>query len=85
MKYDRVGDALYVKLRDDKVVDSDEVAPGVIVDYNEKGDIVGIEVLWFSKRRLDFSKLVLKVPGALVAEADTLHPPRTRTREAEGY
>jgi len=69
VKYDRVGDVLYIKLRDDKIVDSDEVAPGVIVDYNEKGDIVGIEVLWFSKRRLDFSKLVLKGPEALVAEA----------------
>ncbi len=69
VKYDRVGDVLYVKLRDDRIVDSDEVAPGVIVDYNEKGDIVGIEMLWFSKRRLDLSKLVLKGPEALVAEA----------------
>ena len=69
MKYDRVSDVLYIKLRDDKIVDSDEIAPGVIVDYNEKGDIVGIEVLWFSKRRLDLSKLVLRGPEALVAEA----------------
>ncbi len=69
MKYDRVGDALYVRLRDDRIVDSDEVAPGIIVDYNEKGDIVGIEVLRFSKRRLDLSKLVLKGPEALVAES----------------
>ena len=69
VKYDRVGDVLYIKLRDDKVADSDEVAPGIIVDYNEKCDIVGIEVLWFSKRRLDLSKLVLKGPEVLVAEA----------------
>ena len=52
VKYDRVDDVLYVKLRDDKIVDSDEVAPGVIVDYNEKDNTVGIEVLWFSKRDL---------------------------------
>ena len=69
VKYDRVGDVLYIKLRDDKIADSDEVVPGVIVDYNEKGDIVGIEVLRFSKRGLDLSKLVLKGPEALVAEA----------------
>ena len=69
VKYDSVGDALYIKLRDDRVADSDEVAPGIIVDYNEKGDIVGIEVLWFSKRRLDLSKLVLKGPEVLVTEA----------------
>ncbi len=69
IKYDRVADALYIKLRDDKAIDSDEVAPGVIVDYSEKGDIVGIEVLWFSKRKIDFSKLILKGPEILVAEA----------------
>jgi uncharacterized protein YuzE len=69
VKYDRVGDTLYVKLRDDRVVDSDEAAPGVIVDYNEKGDVVGIEVLEFSRRRIDLSKLVLEGPEALAAEA----------------
>lgn len=69
VKYDRVGDTLYIKLKDDKVVESDEVAPGVIVDYNERGEIVGIEVLWVSRRRIDLSKLVLRGPEALVAEA----------------
>ena len=69
VKYDRVGDVLYLKLKDDKIADSDEVAPGIIVDYNDKGDVIGIEVLWFSKRKLDLSKVVLKGPDALVAEA----------------
>lgn len=69
VKYDRVGDVLYIKLRDDRVVDSDEIAPGVIVDFNEKGEVVGIEVLWFSKRRLNLTELVLRGPEALVAEA----------------
>ncbi|MCE4614414.1 MAG: DUF2283 domain-containing protein [Desulfurococcales archaeon] len=68
IKYDRLSDILYIKLRDDKVVDSDEVEPGVIVDYNEKGEIIGIEVLWFSRRKLDLSKLILSGPEALVAE-----------------
>ncbi|MCE4623238.1 MAG: DUF2283 domain-containing protein [Caldisphaeraceae archaeon] len=68
IKYDRLSDALYIKLRNDKVVDSDEVEPGIIVDYNDKGEIVGIEVLWFSRRKLDLSKLILKGPEALVAE-----------------
>ena len=67
LRYDRVNDVLYIRLRDDKVVDSDEVAPGIIIDYNEKGEIAGIEILWFSKRRLDLSKLVLEGPEAMVA------------------
>jgi len=69
LKYDRVGDVLYIRLRGGKVVDSDEVTPGIIVDYNEKGEITGIEILWFSKRKLDLSKLILEGPEAMVAEA----------------
>jgi len=69
LKYDRVGDVLYIRLRDDEVVDSDEVAPGIVVDYNERGEIVGIEILWFSKRRIDLNKLILEGPEAMVAEA----------------
>ncbi len=51
VKYDRTADALYVRLKEDKIVDSDEPSPGIIVDYNENGEIVGIEILWFSKRK----------------------------------
>jgi len=37
ISYDRVADALYIKLKDDKVVYSDEVSPSIIVDFNDKG------------------------------------------------
>ncbi len=69
IKYDRVADAIYIRLRDEKVVESDEVAPGVIVDLNEKNEIVGIEVLWVSKRKLDLMKLIVEGPEALVSTA----------------
>jgi len=69
VRYDRVGDVLYIKLKDDRVVESDEVAPGVIVDYNDKGEIVGVEVLWASRRKIDLAELAVKGPEALVAEA----------------
>ena len=68
IKYDRAGDVLYIKLRDGKIVESEEIEPGVIVDYNEKGEIIGIEVLWFSRRKIDLSKLILRGPEALVTE-----------------
>jgi len=45
LRYDRSVDALYIKLKEDKVAESDEVAPGIIVDYNDRGEVVGIEVL----------------------------------------
>lgn len=69
IKYDRITDAIYVRLKDEKVVESDEVAPGVIVDLNEKNEIVGIEVLWASKRKLDLMKLIVEGPEALVSTA----------------
>ncbi len=69
VKYDSVADALYIKLRNDKIVDSDEIAPGLIVDFNERGEIVGIEVLEFSRRDIDLKKLVIEGPEALVVNA----------------
>ncbi len=69
VKYDKVADALYIRLRDGKVVESDEVAPGIVVDLNENNEIVGIEILWVSKRRLDLLKLLKEGPEALVSMA----------------
>lgn len=43
--YDSEADALYVRFAAAKVVDSEEVAPGVMLDFDEEGRIVGVEVL----------------------------------------
>ncbi len=67
VKYDRVVDALYIRLKNDEIVESDEVAPGIIVDYNKDNEIIGIEILQASKRRIDLLKLLLEGPEALVA------------------
>ncbi len=69
VKYDKVADALYIRLRNGKVVESDEVAPGIIVDFNENNEIIGIEILCVSKRRLDLMKLLKEGPEALVSMA----------------
>lgn len=50
----------------DKITDSDEIAPGVIVDFNAKGEIVGIEILEFSRREIDLKKLVVEGLETLV-------------------
>lgn len=48
---DQEADALHLRLVDVPVSESDEIAPGVIVDYDESNQVVGIEVLGLSKRR----------------------------------
>ena len=47
---DEEADALHLQLVDVPVVESEEVAPGVIVDYDESDQVVGIEVLYLSRR-----------------------------------
>jgi uncharacterized protein YuzE len=50
LKIDEEADALHLELVDVPVVESEEVAPGVIVDYDDANQVVGIEVLHLSKR-----------------------------------
>lgn len=47
---DEEADALHLELVTVPVVESEEVAPGVIVDYDEFGQVVGVEILHLSKR-----------------------------------
>ena len=68
LRYDRLSDALYIRIGEGKVADSEEVAPGIILDYGENGKVIGMEVLWFSKRRVDLNKLVTEGIEAVVAE-----------------
>jgi uncharacterized protein YuzE len=43
--YDPDADAAYVTLSDAAVQDSAEVSPGVVLDYDSEGRVVGIELL----------------------------------------
>ena len=47
---DKEADALYLRLDDSKITESQEVAPGIILDYNAADQVVGIEMLNLSKR-----------------------------------
>jgi len=50
LRIDHKADALYLRLDDSKIVESEKVAPGVVLDFNEKGVVVGVEILDLSKR-----------------------------------
>jgi uncharacterized protein YuzE len=45
LKYNPEADAAYLRLSDSEIIESEEVAPGVILDYDAEGHIVGLEVL----------------------------------------
>ncbi|MGE0875308.1 MAG: DUF2283 domain-containing protein [Burkholderiales bacterium] len=50
MQYDEKADALYLRLDESKVVDSQEVRPGIVLDYNAENQVIGIEVLQLKRR-----------------------------------
>lgn len=56
LKVDSENDALYFRLDEDAIQDSEEVKPGIILDFNSSGEVVGIEILSLSQR-IDPSKL----------------------------
>jgi uncharacterized protein YuzE len=45
VKYRSEDNAAYIRLSQQKIIDSAEVAPDVVFDYDAEGRIVGIELL----------------------------------------
>ena len=51
IEYDPEVDALYVRLTESKIIESEQVQPGIVLDFDEAGKVVGLEVLNASKRQ----------------------------------
>ncbi len=45
ISYDEKADALYIRLKETTYYESDEIKEGVLLDYDDKGNLVGIEIL----------------------------------------
>ena len=62
LKVDRQADALYLSLSDELADRTEEVAPGILVDYDPQGRVVGIELLQLSKRapNLDIGRFLIE-------------------------
>lgn len=50
LKIDKEADALYFRLDDTAVVESEEVQPGVILDFDKDQRVIGVEILNVSSR-----------------------------------
>lgn len=57
LKIDHKNDALYFRLDESKIAESEEVKPGIILDYDNNDNLVGIEILNVSKRVPDSQML----------------------------
>ncbi len=50
LHFDEKADALYLRLDDSSVVESEEVRPGIVLDFNQRNQVVGIEILRVKER-----------------------------------
>jgi uncharacterized protein YuzE len=49
MSYDPQVDAAYIRLAEGPATEGQEVAPGIVLDFDAEGRVLGIEVLHASK------------------------------------
>jgi uncharacterized protein YuzE len=76
IRYSKEADALYIRLKEIKIEDSDEVSPDLIIDYDIDGNVVGIEILEASKKAETeqliiqaFNKVMVENPAAIASTA----------------
>ncbi len=50
MHYDQKTDALYLRLDDSKIIESAEVQPGIVLDFDASNQVVGVEILRVKER-----------------------------------
>ncbi len=50
IEFDPLADAMYIQLAEGDVEKTEEVKPGMMFDYDADGNVLGIEVLYVSKR-----------------------------------
>jgi len=56
LNYDPATDSLYIHLSERVSVDSDEIANGIVLDYDATGALIGIDIQHAS-RQADLAKL----------------------------
>lgn len=63
LHYDSAADALHLRLADAAVIESEEIRPGIVVDYDANNRIVSVELLKVSQHLpdADVKRLQLEV------------------------
>jgi uncharacterized protein YuzE len=59
MHYSQDADAIYIRLKEDRIHNTNEVTPDIIMDYDDKGNVIGIEILSASEK-VDTQELIVQ-------------------------
>jgi uncharacterized protein YuzE len=63
IEYDPKADAMYIRLKSGAIAESDEIRPGLVIDFDEEGKVLGIEMLDVSLRTDNPRELSLSLVG----------------------
>jgi len=63
IEYDPKADAMYIRLKAGTVAESDEVRPGVVLDFDAEGKVLGIEMLDVSLKTDNPRELAMELIG----------------------
>jgi len=63
VKYDAEVDVMRIIFSEAEISESDEEKPGIILDYDNKGNIVGIEILNASKKIANPKSVEYEIDG----------------------
>ena len=63
MRMDEAADALYIRFDEASIVESEEVSPGIVLDFDANGRVVGFEMLGVRQRfpSADLSRVEVEV------------------------
>ncbi len=56
--FDKVANTLYIRFSLEDILNSDEIAEGIIIDYGKENNVVGVEILNFTNRTLNLNDLI---------------------------
>ena len=56
--FDKVVNALYIRFSNEKISNSDEIVERIVIDYGKNDNIVGVEILNYTERKLNLNDLV---------------------------
>ena len=82
---DPEADALYLRLNDAEIVDSEQVASGVVLDYDAQENVVGVEMLHLSKRaaKADLQRLLFETLGTIPGDLALRETPPPYGKQSE--
>jgi uncharacterized protein YuzE len=61
VSYSKEVDVLIITMSDGKIAESDEIKPGIILDFDENGNLLRLEILNASKKEITPNQVLYEI------------------------